>query len=119
MAITVTTPTPGKYGFILNGVSADASGCEVLMAAPTWGLSIRVDHLTINNGADALSITIGEGETTPGSVDTALIGPIAMAANTSLQFDFPNSMKLTAGKSLVVDTSGAGAICVFACGKVR
>jgi hypothetical protein len=75
--------------------------------------------LTINNGADAISVTIGEGETTPGSVDTALIGPIAMAVNTSIQFDFPNSMKLTPGKPLVIDASGAGAICVFAYGKVR
>jgi len=121
MAITVTTPAvgPGAYkGFIINGVSADASGCEELKAAPAAGKSIHITHLTINNGANALSHTIGEGEATPGSVDTALIGPIAMVANSSIQWDFYPPMKLTAAKSLVIDSSGAGAVCVFAEGFV-
>lgn len=118
MAITVTTPSPGKAGFILNGVSADASGCEELKAAPATGLSIIVDHLTINNGANAISITIGEGKTGAG-VTTALIGPVAMAANTSIQFTFPQGMKLTAATALTVDASGAGAICIFAVGRVE
>jgi len=119
MSISITTPQPGKSGFIINATSADASGCEELKAAPAAGVSIKVDHLTINNGANAISITIGEGETTPGSVDTALIGPIAMVANSSIQFDFPYGMVLTAAKSLVVDASGAGAICIFARGRVE
>ena len=119
MAITVTTPSPGRSGFILNATSADASGCEELKAAPAAGTSIIVDHLTINNGSSALSITIGEGETNPGSVDAALIGPISMAANTSIQFNFPYGMVLTAAKSLTVDASGAGNICIFAQGRVQ
>jgi hypothetical protein len=118
MAISVTTPQSGKYGFIINATSADASGCEELKAAPAAGSSIVVDQLTINNGANAISITIGEGET-GGAVTTALIGPIAMAANTSLQFTFTQGMKLTAATSLTVDASGAGAICVFAQGRVE
>jgi len=117
MAISITTPTPGKFGFILNATSADASGCEELKAAIA-GKSIIVDHLTINNGANAISITIGEGET-GGAVTTALIGPVAMAANTSLQFIFCNGMVLTAATSLTVDASGAGAICVFVQGRVE
>lgn len=120
MAITVTTPSPATAGFIINATSADASGCEELKAAPSAGTSIIVDHLTINNGANAISITVGEGETVPGSVDTALVGPIAMAANTSIQWDLgPRGMKLTAAKSLTVDASGAGAICIFARGRVE
>jgi len=123
MAITVTSPNHGPASgdsFIINGVSADASGCEELKAAPAAGLSIIVDRLTINNGANAISITIGEGETT-GAVTTALIGPIAMAANSSIQFDFGRSggMKLTAATSLTVDASGAGAVCIFAQGRVE
>jgi hypothetical protein len=117
MAISVTTPSPGKFGFIINATSADASGCEELKAAPAAGTSIIVDHLTINNGANAISITIGEGET-GGAVTTALIGPIAMAANTSIQFLFVNGMVLTAATSLTVDASGAGAICIFAQGRI-
>jgi len=122
MAITVTTPSPGRFGFILNAVSADASGCEELKAAPAAGTSIIVDHLTINCGASALLITIGEGET-GGAVTAALIGPLAMAANSSLQFDFNDGffvhgMVLTAATSLTVDASGAGAVCIFARGRV-
>lgn len=123
MAISVTTPTPSKFGFILNATSADASGCEELKAAPAAGLSIIVDFLCINNGANAISITIGEGET-GGAVTTALIGPIAMAANSSIAFDFTRGfavkgMALTPATSLTVDASGAGAICVFAIGRVE
>lgn len=123
MAIGVTNPEHGAMagnGFILNATSADASGCEELKAAPAAGLSIYIDHLTINNGANAISITIGEGET-GGAVTTALIGPIAMAANTSIQFGFTSKggMKLTAATSLTVDASGAGAICVFVDGRVE
>jgi len=74
MAITITTPSPGKFGWIINATSADASGCEELKAAPAAGTSIIVDHLTINNGSDAISITIGAGKT-GAAVTTALIGP--------------------------------------------
>ena len=118
MAIVVTTPSPGKFGWILNGVSADASGCEELKAAPAAGLSIIVDSLTINNGANAISVTIGQGAAA-GAVEVALIGPIAMAANTSLQFAFRDGMVLAAAKSLTVDSSGAGAVCIFAQGRVQ
>jgi hypothetical protein len=122
MSITVTTPDigPGSQGgaFIINGVSSDASGCEELKAAPAAGKSIYITRLTINNGANAISHTIGEGETT-GAVTTALIGPIAMAANTSIQWDFYPPMKLIAATALVIDSSGAGAVCVFAQGYVE
>ncbi len=118
MAISITTPSPGKFGFIINATSADASGCEILKAAPAAGLSIVVEHLTINNGANAINVTIGQG-VAGGAVETALIGAIAMAANSSLQWDFLQGMVLTAAKSLTVDTSGAGNICIFACGRVQ
>jgi len=124
MAIAITSPAHGPSsgdGFIINATSFDASGCEELKAAPAAGKSIIINRLTINNGANAISITIGEGETTPGSADSVLIGPIAMAANSSIQWDFGRVgvMALTAAKSLVVDASGAGAICVFAMGRIE
>lgn len=117
MAITVTSPQ-AKVGFIKNAVSADASGCEEIIAAPAAGLCIKVRHLTINNGANAISITIGEGET-GGAVTAALIGPVAMAANSSLQWDFNPPMELTAATALTVDASGAGAVCIFAQGVIE
>jgi hypothetical protein len=119
MAISVTSPQAGNFGFIKNAVSADASGCEEIVAAPAAGLSIVVDNITINNGAGAQSITIGEGETGPGSVEAALLGPIAMAANTSLQWDFPYGMVLTAAKSLTVDSSSNTALCIFVRGRIQ
>jgi hypothetical protein len=111
MAIVVTALTPKTFGFIINGISADASGAETLLAAPAAG-SIVVTHITINNGAAALSHTIGEDIAANAVVHT-LIGPIAMAANTSIQFNFPYGMVLTALHALTMDSSGAGAVCVF------
>ena len=116
MAIAVTTPQPGKFGFIVNATSADASACEELKAAVA-GKSIIIDHITINSGA-AINITIGAGETA-GAVTTALLGPITFAANTSMQWDFRHGLWVTAATSLTVDASGAGAICIFVQGRVE
>jgi hypothetical protein len=119
MAITVTAPAVGKFGFFVNGVSADASAVEELKAAPAAGLSIYIDHLTISSDA-AISISIGEGETVPGTVDTILLGPVPFAANQCIQWNFLNGgMKLTAAKSLVLDASGGGNICVFCSGRIQ
>lgn len=121
MSITVTTPGvgPGSYsGFIVNAVSADASGCEELKEAPGAGKSILVHKLRISSSS-AITVTIGEGETTPGSPDTNLIGPIPFAANQSIPWEFYPPMKLTANKSLVVDASGAGNINIFVEGEIK
>lgn len=119
MAIDVTTPSPGKFGFFANGVSADASGCEELKAAPAAGTSIIIDTLSISVGA-ALDITIGEGETAD-ACTTALIGPVTMAEDQTLMWDFRGNggMKLTAATSLTVDASGAGAVCMFVSGRIE
>ena len=118
MAITVTNPTPNKFGFFANGVSADASGVEEIKAAVA-GKSIIVDHLSIASDS-AISISLGEGETVPGTIDTVLLGPLPFAINQQIQWNFLNGgMKLTAAKSLVVEASGAGNVCVFCYGRVE
>ena len=123
MAITITQPQPEKFGWFLNAVTADASGCEELKAAPSTGRSIIIDHLTINSNAE-ITITIGAGET-GGSVTTALIGPVSFAVNQSIQWFFPRGMippggiMLPIATSLTVDASGAGDICIFAWGRVE
>jgi len=117
MAIAITTPQPGKFGWIINAISADVSGCEELKAAPAAGTAIYIDHLTINSGA-AITITIGQGKT-GAAVTTALIGPVSFAANQSMQWTFPYGMRLTAATALTVDASGAGNICVFASGRIE
>jgi hypothetical protein len=117
MAFVNTDMQPGHFGWIRNGTCADASGCEEFMAAVA-GKSIIVDSVTINNGAGVQSITIGEGETHP-SVTKALIGPLAMAANTSLQFNFPSGMVLAVATALTVDSSSNTALTIFAWGHVE
>lgn len=114
----ITTPTPGKLGWIINATCSDASASEELKAAPGAGLSIIVDHITINNGAAGTQdITIGQGETA-GSVETALIGPISMDVNSSIQWDFPQGMVLTANKSLTVDSTDTHNLMIFAYGRI-
>lgn len=117
MAFVNTDMQPGTFGWIRNGTCADASGCEVFMDGVA-GKSIVLEHITINNGAGAQSITIGEGETHP-SVTKALIGPIAMAVNTSIQWDFPSGMVLAADAALTVDSSSNTALTIFAWGRVQ
>jgi len=119
MAIDVTNPDCGTFGFFANGTSADASDVEELVAAPAAGLSIYVDHLTIASDA-AISISIGEGETVADNIDTVHLGPIPFAINQQMQWNFLNGgMKLTAATSLVVGASGAGNICVFVSGRIK
>lgn len=119
MAITITTPSCGKFGFFVNGVSADASGVEELKAAPAAGLSIYLDHLTISSDS-AISISIGENETVPGTIDTVHLGPIPFAINQQMQWTFLNGgMKLTSATSLVCESSGAGNICIFCSGRIK
>ena len=55
MAIATTTPQ-AKVGFIVNATSADASGCEELVAAVA-GKKIKIRHLMVNS-TDAIAITI-------------------------------------------------------------
>lgn len=114
MAITVTSPAPWSAGWIKNANSADASGCEEIIAAPGAGSSLVIEHLVVSSDS-AISITIGEGETA-GAVTTALIGPVTFAAGQSMAFPMSGrtrGIKLTTNKSLTVDASGAGNINVW------
>jgi len=113
MAISITTPQPGTFGFFLNATSIDVSAVEVLKAAPGAGLSIYVDHITLNS-TSAIALSIGEGEAVPGTVDTVLIGPVEFSALQTIQWDFRNvrngGMKLTSNTLLCIDADGAGVI---------
>jgi len=105
MAISVTRPTHHKAGFFANGVTADASGCEELVPGVA-GKSIVLDHLRVSSDT-ALSVSIGEGESAPGTPDTVSLGPVPLAANQSM------------GKSLAVDSSAAGNINVSVAGRIE
>lgn len=115
MAISVQSPSC-KVGFIKNATSADASGCEEIIAAVT-GKRIKLRHVTINS-TGAITITLGAGET-GGAVTAALLGPVAFAANSTLQWDFNPNMVLPVATALTVDSSGAGNILVFVQGVIE
>ena len=120
MAVTITSPQAAKSGWIKNATSADASGCEVILAAPAAGTSIVVEHVVISSDS-AISITLGEGETSS-AVDTALIGPVTFAAGQTISFPMTGrtqGMVLTSAKALTVGASGAGNICVWAQGTYK
>ena len=110
MAISVTTPSVSTFGFICNATSADASGTEIIKAG-TAGKKIKIRHCTFNNlTAGALSFTLLGA--------AALIGPVSVGANSSLQWDFNPMMQLATAQALtcVVD---AGAMCIFIQGVVE
>ena len=109
MAITITTNTPNDdvFGnaFSIQGVSANLSGCEELKAAPAAGVSIYLDSVLLSTDT-AVSITIGEGETSSAPT-TARFGPIFLPANTTVAWIFRRPIKMTAATSLTIDASGA------------
>ena len=118
MAIAVTTPACGSFGFFICAGSADVTACETLKAAPGTGKAIYVDYLRINS-TSAIAITIGEGAAA-GTIDTILIGPVAFSALLTLDWAFLNGgMKLTDNCLLLIDADGAGVVNVFASGKVK
>jgi len=110
MAISTTTPQ-AKQGFIINATSADASGTEIILAG-TAGKKIKVRHVTMNNlTAGALSFTLAGA--------AALIGPISIGANSSLQWDFNPLMELAVNQDLTIDISAGGNIAVFTQGLIE
>jgi hypothetical protein len=114
MAITLNALTPAKFGFSANGYSADMSTCEEIIPTPGTGKRLCLTHLTLNVAAN-LTITIGSGESGPGSVEAALLGPLYMLAGATLLWNFHNGgVVLPENKSLTIDSSGAGGVTVFA-----
>jgi len=116
MAISVGSRTV-KSGFLINATSADASAGETMLSAVA-SKAIKIRALIINSAA-AITITIGEDLASPG-VGTVLVGPIAMAANsTTGQMVFNPPLELTEATALTCDASGAGVICIIAQGVIE
>lgn len=108
MAIAVTSPQAATFGFIKNATSADASGGEVILAGVA-GKKIKVRHVTMNN------LTAGALDFTLEDEGSALIGPVSIGANSTLQWDFNPMMELTTNKDLEI-TSDSGDVCIFVTG---
>ena len=111
MAVAVTSPQASTWGMIKNATSANASGGEEIMAA-TAGKKIKVGHVTFNNlTAGALNFTLQDAA-------AALIGPVSVGANSSLQWNFNPMMELTTAQALNI-TADSGNVCVFVTGKIE
>jgi len=99
----------------INATSADASECEEIVADPGAGYALVIERLLIHIGA-AITVTVGSGETGPGSVEGDKIGPLGGAAGTFEIDCREEPIQLTTNKSLTFDASGAGTVCIKADG---
>ena len=108
MANHCTAITPWQ----VNATSADASGCELIVAAPGTGYVLVVTRLVIYIGA-AITVTIGSGKS-GSAVEAVVIGPLGGAAGTYPLDCRARPIVLTTNKSLSFDASGAGAVCIYA-----
>lgn len=120
MAYTATALAPYKTGWAVFAYSDDLSGCEELRAAPGTGLYLRLDAIQITAQALAATrtITIGAGESGPGSVASVLIGPLAIAAGTrAYSITFTRPLLLPVNTSLTVDASAGGTFSIYAAGE--
>jgi len=103
-----------EYSFGVNAVSADASGCEVIQAAPGADKNLYLEYLVICCDGD-ITLNVGCGEYNS-EVESRLIGPIpCVAEGTVYTVDRRgNPFQLEANKPLTIDASGAGNIFVYA-----
>jgi hypothetical protein len=102
--------------FQVLAYTADASGCESLLAAQGAGTYIVIGRITVNAGAD-ITVTIGAGET-GGAVTAALIGPLSLTDGSCWHHEFEHPLQMAANTALTVDSSGAGAVAIVVEGYV-
>lgn len=101
----------------INATSADATGCETILAAPGTGKALVITRLVVYIG-DAITVTVGSGKS-GAAVEADFIGPLGGAAGTYILDVRERPIILTANKALTVDASGSGAICVYAEGYTK
>jgi len=116
VAITKNSLTPTTSGWAVNATTADASSGEELVAAPGAGKYLVVNSITVISDAN-ITVTIGSGESGD-NVEATLFGPIPFGTNGGVcpAVFFNPGVRLPANKSLSVDASGAGNVCVIAQG---
>lgn len=116
MATVVTSSQSFPTGFSISLNSDDLRGCEELVAAPGAGKAIEVDTVTISAGA-AMDVTLGAGESS-GAVETVLIGPIYLAANSTVAVPLQKPIRLATNKAITADASAAGNVSIVAQGRI-
>ncbi|OHB65760.1 MAG: hypothetical protein A2Y76_01665 [Planctomycetes bacterium RBG_13_60_9] len=126
MAITTTAVsiTSAKWSqtsaippWQVNASSADASGCEEIVATPGAGYQLVLCRAYIYVGA-AITVSLGQNDNA-GTLETTLIGPLAGAAGNYILDVRDQPIILAANKALCVDASGAGQVCIYVEGYTR
>ncbi len=108
----ITANATNATPWIKNVRSDDISGTEEILAAGGGGISHYITKLFINS-TDAITITIGAGETGPGSVAAVIMGPISFAAKQTLIWTFEFPIKVAADTSITCDASAGGVVNIF------
>ena len=122
-AITITNSATDRTGFVVNGNSADLSGCETLKAGVTLK-KIYLERIVISNGATAQTVTVGFGETSS-AVTSPVAGPIYLGANRQATIIYtrpatvPDATTAITGVALTADANSAGAVMVNVQGYIK
>lgn len=104
--IVVAKKDPRKTFFAISfRESADASGCEVILAAHA-SKPYYIEHLVIGIDFDGY-IDFGDGEATS-AVETVALMLIGTATGLAYDITFKRPIKLTDAKAITLDASGAG-----------
>lgn len=116
MATTVTSNQSYPTGFSISLNSDDLRNCEEILAAPGANRQIEISGAHVSSDT-ALSATIGAGESS-NDVETVILGPLYLAANTSLPVPLAKPIRLPANKALTADASAAGNVTIVVQGRV-
>jgi len=122
-AVTLKKLQTDRTGFVVNGNSADLSGCETLRAGVT-GKKIYLERIVISNGATAQTVTVGFGETSS-DVTTTAAGPIYLGANSQATIVYtrpvtiPDATTAITGVALTADANSAGAVTINVQGYIK
>jgi hypothetical protein len=125
MAITLATPeiltggrAKGGTPFVVTGNTADASGNEVLKAAPGANKSILIDAVVLTtNDADANPHIQDEDDNVLFGLFYGVLGAAGGASVVSMRF--PNPIKVATNKALELSAAAAGNVSVYLEGRIQ
>jgi len=114
MAVVLETLPVAGAGFVNNATSADASGGETIVAAVA-GESHYITSIAITC-ISAITVAIQDDTGTP----VVILGPVPFNTTAApFVIDYPNPVKVAAGKLVEVKASGAGVVDVVIQGYTR
>ena len=108
MNIVAATAAPWAY----NASTASAADAETIIVAPGAGKNLYVTKLTVVCDAN-ITVTLGSGAA-DNAVEATLWGPIPFGtAGGVVEFAHPGGVQLVTNKTLTVDASDTGNLCII------